>query len=142
MAWVVYDLDNGIVRDSPLRGLARTTGGAIKTEWYENAPLRVNSRVISHLRNQKGHGHRICILTSRYGDKEGMELTKKWLRSFSIPYDKIIFHEANNSSPDSVFKPWTLVKNGLIGQHVTGYVSETRDLESAFKRVGIKHEIV
>ncbi|MCL2629790.1 MAG: hypothetical protein FWD33_03875 [Alphaproteobacteria bacterium] len=142
MAWVVYDLDNGIVCDSPLRGQAKTTGGAIKTEWYKNAPLRVNSRIISHLRNQKGRGHRVCIITSRYGDKEGIELTKKWLRSLSIPYDKIIFRETNNSSPDSVFKPWALVKNSLSGAQVVCYVSETRDLESALKRIGVKFEVV
>lgn len=142
MAWSVYDLDNGLALSDVIRAGQRMTFGPIKTEWFRDAPVKANSRMIQHLRRSKGQGDRIAIITSRLSTPESKALTLKWLRGFSIPFDKVIFRNPNDRNPDKVYKPWALIREGLIGQQVTKIVTSTKDLASYYARLGIKQEVV
>ena len=50
-------------------------------------PLSDNIKIVRELKKK---GHKITIFTRRGELKRGRQLTKKWLKEYKVPYDKLI----------------------------------------------------
>ncbi len=64
-------------------------------------PLRGAKEFIGQL---KQDGHTVCLLTHRKNMywKNPETITKKWLKRYQIPYDKLVFTKTTNKSPECI----------------------------------------